>query len=174
MRKTPKKKSSAAKRRRRARLAEIARRKIPTHAEIAIARTGELIAAIKIYRARTGAGLTEAKHAIEWYRDNHVAAPPVRIEGELSQPGVKMTKDAGHHAEVAKLKNRIVQLEEALGRISRGGTTHRRDGKPVVLFVTDQVIDAMNALTGTGYWGGTIAETADELLRMALRKERLL
>ena len=49
----------------------------PTYSEYELARDGQKIAAIKAYRTRTGAGLREAKDAIERVDPNFRPAGPI-------------------------------------------------------------------------------------------------
>lgn len=92
---------------------------------------------------------------------------PIRVETERSQPGVKMAKHADCHEQLRRARNRIEQLEKALGHVSRGGNTTNA----VVVFVAPNVLAELDAMTNSGYYGETVALTAYELLRMKMREE---
>lgn len=91
----------------------------------------------------------------------------VRIATELSQqPWGRSKKQAKYEHETRKLKNRIFELEQALGVMTHGG-----DGKALVLFTSSAVITTLGALARTGFHGDTPAKVAEQLLREAVLDE---
>ena len=92
---------------------------------------------------------------------------PVRIESEESQAWstpAKVKKLTAQNQRERDLRNRIHELEQQIAKYSRGDR----------FTVSTAVTDAITALTKTGFYGATDADTASQILTRAVREERWL
>jgi ribosomal protein L7/L12 len=97
---------------------------LDTAAVLALARAGEKIAAIKLYREQTGAGLAEAKTAVEGLLEG--TAPPARRPAPAADESeVRRLAKAGQLIQAIKLHREITGLGLAE---SKAAVERLRDG----------------------------------------------
>lgn len=96
-------------------------------------------------------------------------AKKLRVSTELSQPmWGRSPKQAMRDAEVGKDKNRIWALEQQIAKLSTGNR-----GVPITIHTSMQVIAVLEGLAASGFWGSTVEEVAEEMLRDRVRQEDL-
>lgn len=98
---------------------------------------------------------------------------PLRIRTERSQePWNASAKRGRENAYTRGLKNRIVELEKQIAKLSTGNQGNQ--GNEVRIHTTEQVLEFLETFVKTGFWGDSVEEAAEQMLRERLRAELLI